>query len=130
MSIAQRAFADSPNATHPPALRKLSNTDHILTSLLSGAAAGAVAKTVIAPLDRTKINFQIEKKPFSFREAYNFLVDSYRNFGLRSLWRGNTATLGKRSIAFVAVSYLLVASESGAFRCNQLCQPRTVQEAT
>lgn len=72
--------------------------------MIGGAAAGAVAKTVIAPLDLTKINFQIEKRPFNFRHAFYFIKDHYSRLGILSLWRGNSATL-VRVIPSASINY-------------------------
>lgn len=76
----------------------------IMVNLCAGAMAGALAKTVIAPLDRTKIVFQTTKMSFSARAAIRFLVNSFRDEGLFSLWRGNSATMA-RIIPYAAVQF-------------------------
>ena len=76
----------------------------IITSLVAGAVAGGVAKTCIAPLDRTKIHFQIHDSKFSVRKAAKFLVHTYTRHGFTALWRGNSATM-VRIIPYAALQY-------------------------
>lgn len=62
--------------------------------LISGALSGALAKTAIAPMDRVKIVFQTDpSRPFKLRPILAFVKTIYTQQGLRSFWRGHTATL-------------------------------------
>ncbi|KAI4810221.1 hypothetical protein JOQ06_001522 [Pogonophryne albipinna] len=87
-----------------PKTKDLQQTRSILNSIFSGALAGAVAKTAVAPLDRTKIIFQVSSDRFSGKEAYRLIYRTYLKNGFFSLWRGNSATM-VRVIPYAAIQF-------------------------
>ena len=85
-------------------LGKLSTVSRIRTSLISGAVAGACAKTCIAPFDRAKIIFQVSSREYSLLGAIKLLIKQAREEGVTSLWRGNSATL-IRIVPYAAIHF-------------------------
>ena len=85
-------------------IERLRTSSRIKTSLISGAIAGACAKTCIAPFDRAKIIFQISSKEYSLLEAIKLLIRHAREDRITSLWRGNSATL-TRIVPYAAIHF-------------------------
>ena len=73
-------------------------------TLVSGAVAGASAKSVVAPLDRVKLLFQVSREPFSLEAARRKTLTLVRTEGVRGLWKGNTAVVA-RVLPATAVNY-------------------------
>lgn len=83
---------DSAAKTDGP-LSTLAKKGSIITvskSFIAGGAAGIVAKSMLAPMDRVKIMFQVtDKHRFSFRNALRLGRSIVVHDGLPALFRGN-----------------------------------------
>jgi hypothetical protein len=62
-------------------------------NIIAGGMAGIVAKTVIAPLNRIKILFQVSSSEFRIKGVALVAKAIATQEGYGSLWKGNTATL-------------------------------------
>jgi solute carrier family 25 protein 42 len=92
-----------------------------LRHLVCGAAAGAAAKTVTAPLDRLKLIFQVSSQRFTLAAGARALAHTVAAEGAPALWRGHSATLlrivpyaGLHYAAHEALEEALLARRAGA----------------
>lgn len=74
-------------------------------SFIAGGAAGAIAKSIIAPGDRVKIIFQADaNRAFSLSAAFKVAQKIVEAGGVPALWTGHGATL-LRIVPYAAISY-------------------------
>eukprot|EP01038_Epipyxis_sp_PR26KG_P003950 gene3950-5665_t len=81
-----------------------SQKNDIRNSIICGAIAGITAKTVIAPAERIKMNFQISTETFTYKKAFEKVILLVRNHGILSLWKGHSTTV-LRVAPYAALSY-------------------------
>jgi len=76
--------SDTPTHTHLP--KEIRN-------LVAGGLAGILAKTIVAPIDRIKILYQVTSLPFLIRDVPHVITRIVKSEGMTALWKGNTATM-------------------------------------
>jgi hypothetical protein len=90
--------------SHPDSVEGLSDSWLLLyqpavivamKQFLSGAISGVAAKTLIAPLDRAKILFQVSQERFSYGAVVRQAKATIANEGFTSLYKGNLATVSR-----------------------------------
>jgi hypothetical protein len=89
-------FDDSPkkqisnNANLKEGITKLPKE---IRNIVAGGLAGMVAKTVVAPVDRIKILYQISSAQFHIYNVPTAARKIIETEGLAALWKGNQATM-------------------------------------
>ncbi|KNA14578.1 hypothetical protein SOVF_106260 [Spinacia oleracea] len=73
--------------------------------LIAGGAAGAFAKTAVAPLERIKILFQTRTDGFHSLGVYRSLKKVLNHEGIQGLYRGNGASV-LRIVPYAALHYM------------------------
>lgn len=98
-------MSDPPESSHIIQLR-LAISQPVVASFIAGGIAGAVSRTVVSPLERLKILFQVQS---AGRDAYNMsvpkaLAKMWREEGLRGFMAGN-GTNCIRIVPYSAVQF-------------------------
>jgi len=91
----------------------------LVAKLYAGGVAGAVSRTVTAPIDRLKMLLQAAPPGQATPGLWPTCVDIYREGGLRAFFRGNGANVAKvvpeTAVKFVAFDFLkeVIAKDPG-----------------
>jgi len=90
-----------PSSPSPPtasaaslvALSTIQSLPKEMRNLIAGGLAGMIAKSVVAPIDRIKILYQVTSTHFRLRDVPSVALSIIEKEGLGALWKGNMATM-------------------------------------
>jgi solute carrier family 25, member 42 len=91
----------------------------VISTILFGGIAGAVAKTAIAPAELVKMGFQISSEKFTLTKALKNGIEIFQKGGLFSLWRGHSTTI-IRVVPYSGISY--AAHDYAEYHCKRHLQ--------
>mmetsp|Transcript_250 Transcript_250/g.631 ORF Transcript_250/g.631 Transcript_250/m.631 type:complete len:446 (-) Transcript_250:1597-2934(-) len=83
----------APISTEAAALDFLQHLPREMRNLLAGGIAGMIAKSVVAPMDRIKILYQVSSAEFHLSSLPGVVRNIVETEGLSALWKGNMATM-------------------------------------
>jgi len=75
------------------AIPKMAKVPREIRNLVAGGLAGMLAKSVVAPIDRIKILFQVTQQPFRLSHVPHVGLNIIQHEGASALWRGNSAMM-------------------------------------
>jgi hypothetical protein len=81
------------NAVAGWSVHQMAKVPHALRNLVAGGLAGMLAKSVVAPIDRIKILFQVTNQPFHLSHVPRVGLNIIQHEGAPALWRGNSAMM-------------------------------------
>lgn len=122
----------SNDAKNKEASKTVGPLAQLALTLIAGGGAGAVSKTVVAPLERLKVLLQVQHvtKHLQAQTEYKGVIDGmlgiYRNEGFKAYWKGNMANcvriIPTCAIKFTCFDYLkdLFAPPKGASYLTQI----------
>jgi len=85
-----------------------------IKNLIAGGLAGMLAKTVVAPIDRIKILYQVTATPFRLRDVPTVAKKIVKEEGASALWKGNTVTM-IRVFPYAGIQFMVFNSIKSYF---------------
>ncbi|KAI6690153.1 hypothetical protein NL676_026981 [Syzygium grande] len=110
--LLKKRESDLRDSNRPPPVCFVDALPVCVRELIAGGAAGAFAKTAVAPLERIKILLQTRTEGFHSIGVYESFKKILRHEGVQGLYKGNGASV-IRVVPYAALQYMTYEQYQG-----------------